>query len=175
MSRAVHLSSTFAPHPETCLTRHAPPCSPSLALLSTCLPGHSSVSPGSSFLPRHFYFGSHLWHSQTPANFFMFLYAVLHDHESSFLIRFTCRLSFYSLPWRFPPGFTCCQTASAPWGLSSLGGPPPRPLLRAGSKMECWERPVESGICGPCRREGRGVSSPTRNFRGCLSGPCRPL
>lgn len=71
MSRAVHLSSTSAPHPETCLTRHAPPVLPKSGSFVHLSSWPLVRLPGSSFLPRHFYFGSHLWHSQTPANFFM--------------------------------------------------------------------------------------------------------
>ena len=81
------------------------------------------------------------------------------------------------LLWRFPPGFTCCHTASSPWGLSRLGGPPPRPLLLTGSKME-----LPGEACGiwdlrPLPEKRTGVSSPSHNFPRWLSGsadPCRP-
>lgn len=44
LSRVVHLSNTSVPRPETRRTHHPSPALRSLALLSTCLPGHSSPS-----------------------------------------------------------------------------------------------------------------------------------
>lgn len=74
--------------------------------------------------------------------------------------------AFHSRPlpqllWRFPPGFTCCHTASSPWGLSRPRGPP-WPLLLTGSKME-----LPGEACGiwdlrplPEERTGRLLPKP---------------
>lgn len=170
LSHVVLLSHTSVPHPETCLTHHRSLASCSFVHLSYWL--LVSLSPPTFLgIPLVLTVPGTLEHR---------VISLCSNPWPPILLPFRLTLQlfiFFTLPWRLPPGFTCCQTASSQWGRSRRRVLLPGPSSWQEARWSCWERPVESGTCRPCQGETPGVSSPVHNFPGWLSGSadsCRP-
>lgn len=158
MRGVVHLSNTSAPHPETCLTQHPSPVLPESGSFV-----YLSYWPLVSRSPPSFLGVSTSAHTsgtlKTPGNFFIFLYAIVHDHESPFHFCFT--LPPFIL---FPPveistwlyllsnGFLPLGPFQTRWPSSSAPPPGRKQDGVLGEACGIWDlRPLPER--GPCRRE----------------------
>lgn len=121
MSRVVHLSNT-SPHPETCLTRHPPPALPESGSFV-----HLSSWPLVSRSPPSFLGISTSAHTSGTLKhrvvFFIFLYAIIHDRESSFLFRFTLPPFIFFPPLEISTWLYLLSNGFRPLGPFQTRGP----------------------------------------------------